>query len=79
MKRMIFFLLAMGAVSGNAHAETIRMDEVEVEGQVHKPEVMFITDRSGSVPDRDGIAALRENFLIKTLEEGRTIATQEAL
>jgi hypothetical protein len=75
MKKIVFAVLLFPVV---ASADTIRMDEVEVEGNVHKPEVMFITDRADRVPERDGVQALKENFLRNIVRDGRTMAKSEA-
>lgn len=70
---VLFVLSAVGA-----EAETIRMEQVDIEGNIQKPEVMFISDRVAKVPERSGIDGLRQNFLKKIVEEGRQLAKSEA-
>jgi hypothetical protein len=63
----------------NAPAGTIKMEELEVEGDVHKPQVLFITDRSYGLPDGDGHNRLRHDFLSEVLADGRRLAQERSL
>ena len=57
-------------------ADVMRMDEVEVEGHIQKPEVMFISDRTRRPPDSPGIQRLEQDMLQKIVSEGLEQARQ---
>lgn len=77
MKRILIALAVVSATALPVSAETIRMDEVEVEGQVQKPEVVFIADRPERVESRNGIGELRENFLRRIVTDARALASSQ--
>jgi hypothetical protein len=70
------FLSAAWALPAGAAA--VRMDEVQIEGKVQKPEVVFISERPERVPPHDGVKALRENFLRNTVREARSLAQDKS-
>ena len=78
MKKIALVAVIVGALPGVAGAAAMRMDEVQIEGHVQKPEVVFISERSERVPVHDGVAALRENLLRNTVREARSLARSEA-
>ncbi len=72
MRRLLTMLLVF--LPAAALAGTIRMEEAEVEGHVHKPEVMFITDRSQRVDDIHGPQGLKVEPEQSLSEESRVRA-----
>ena len=74
-----FLCLAAAPWVAGASAGTIKMEELEVEGDVHKPQVLFITDRSYELPAGDGKERLRTNFLSDVVADGRRIAGERNL
>lgn len=78
MKAILIAVAVVSTAALPASAETIRMGEVEVQGHVQKPEVVFIADRPERVESREGIVELRENFLRRIVTDARALATQEA-
>lgn len=72
-----WMFLASALTAADAGAETLRMDEVQIEGHVQKPEVVFIADRAERVPPRDGIGALQDDLLRKIVDDARSLDTRE--
>lgn len=77
MMRCLVMTAVFLVASGGAHAETVRMGEIAIEGHVHKPEVVFVTDRIRTVPTSDGVQRLREDPIRQTLKEGRYLASKD--
>ncbi len=77
MREIALIAVMLGALPAVADAATVRMEDVQIEGHVQKPEVVFITERSERVPVHDGVAAMRENFLRNTVREARGLARSE--
>jgi hypothetical protein len=76
LTRRIFMIVQAFTLIGAAaaHTETIRMDDIDIEGRVHKPEVMFITDSGRQVPEGEGVWRLEEDFLHQIVEEAKAQA-----
>lgn len=78
MKKIALVLATWAALGSPARAEPMRMDEMQIEGEVQKPEVVFISERRERVPSHEGVEALRENFLRNTVREAHSLAQSEA-
>lgn len=55
----------------------IQMDELDVEGEVQKPEVLFIFDRSGGEPPIPGPDRLKPVFLDVIVEDAWRLANED--
>lgn len=77
MLRCVVMIAVFLVALGRAHAESLRLGEIAIEGRIHKPEVVFISDRIRVVPTSDGVQRLREDPIRQTLKEGRSLAAKE--
>ena len=79
--RVAMSLLAAGVLWAGlcmpALADTIDMEELAVEGEVQKPEVLFIFDRSGGDPPVPGADRLKENLLDSIVEDAWRLANEK--
>ncbi len=80
MRLSIFLGLAVAFLSLlgiTAAAETIRMDQLAVEGEIHKPEVMFILERSQKGPPTPGVERLRSPLLDEIVKDAVKLAERD--